>query len=72
MNSAEATTIDRGELINDLANMIRIPSVNRFREDDPLHPAEAAMANYFEKRLSELGSETSSQDLSAERRNVHG
>jgi acetylornithine deacetylase/succinyl-diaminopimelate desuccinylase-like protein len=72
MNSAEAVTVDREALINDLANMIRIPSVNRFGEDDHLHPAEAAMANYFEKRLTELGLETSSRDISSGRRNVWG
>ncbi len=37
MNNAKTVTVDRVVLINDVANMIHIPKINRFGEDDLFH-----------------------------------
>ena len=59
-------------LVDDLSAMVRIPSVNTFGNEDPNHPAEAEMADYFESRLKELGLETDSAVVENGRRNVWG
>ena len=72
MTDFEAFSVDRQALVTDLVNMIRIPSVNCFGANDPQYPAEAAMADYLEKRLNCLGISTESRVVSDGRRNVWG
>lgn len=64
--------VNEQNLIDDLTAMVRIPSTNRFGEDDPSDPAEAAMADFFEKRLQDLNLEVESVTIADGRRNVWG
>lgn len=40
--------ISKQNIIDGLSAMVRIPSVNTFGHHDAAHPAESAMADYFE------------------------
>jgi len=64
--------INEQNLIDDLSNMVRIPSLNTFGNEDPDNPAEEDMAKYFEKRLAELGLEMDSIEVANGRRNIWG
>lgn len=72
MNDLDTLAVDRAALVTDLANMIRIPSVNQFNDEIPDQPAEAVMADYFETRLRELDLDVDSRTLANGRRNVWG
>ena len=60
--------VDHSRITNDLADMIRIPSVNTFGGP----AAEGAMADYFEQALRKLGLEIDSHEVSHGQRNVWG
>ena len=64
--------IENSFLRQNLAKMISIPSVNPFGSFDPDKPAEAGMAAFFEKSLSNLGLETFSHVVANGRKNVWG
>ena len=64
--------INQEALVNDLAAMVRIPSVNGFAEIDPAKPAEEAMAVHLETELAKFGLEVETQMVSNGRRNVWG
>lgn len=64
--------INKQRLIEDLAAMVRIPSVNGFGAHDPDKPDEEAMAVHLERELQNLGLEVESQMVSHGRRNVWG
>ena len=66
------TNIENSFLRQNLAKMISIPSVNPFGSFDPDKPAEAGMAAFFEKSLSNLGLETFSHVVANGRKNVWG
>ncbi|MFT4702244.1 MAG: acetylornithine deacetylase/succinyl-diaminopimelate desuccinylase-like protein, partial [Yoonia sp.] len=68
----ELPTVHRENLIDDLAQMIRIPSVNCFGASGVSLPPEAAMADFFERRLLELGLDVESHVVADGRRNVWG
>ena len=57
-------------MLNNLDQMIRIPSTNPFGKYDSKKPAEGAMADFFESCLSNLGLETFSHVVSNGRKNV--
>ena len=57
MTITHQNTVDRGALVADLANMVRIPSVNNFGKEIIGAPPEEAMGKYLEKRMLELGLE---------------
>ena len=59
-------------LIQNLSQMISIPSVNPFGIFDINKPAEEDMANFFENCLLNLGLETKSHVVSDGRKNVWG
>lgn len=64
-------TIDRDQLIADLSDLIRCPSVNTFGA--PINcGAEAAMADLFEQQLRGLGLEIGTHEVLPGRRNVWG
>ncbi len=64
--------VNEQNLIDDLSAMVQIPSPNTFGHDDPTHPAEAAMADYFEKRLNDLKLDVETVEVADGRRNVWG
>ena len=64
--------INQEALVNDLAAMVRIPSVNGFADIDPAKPAEEAMAVHLETELLKFGLEVETQMVSNGRRNVWG
>lgn len=64
--------INEKNLIEDLSQMVRIPSVNSFGNDDPANPAEADMADFYEAKLKELGLEMGSAEVENGRRNIWG
>ena len=64
--------INQEALVNDLAAMVRIPSVNGFADIDPAKPAEEAMAVHLETELSKFGLEVETQMVRNGRRNVWG
>ena len=66
------TPPDRNIILQNLQNMIRIPSINPFGVYDPASPAEREMANYFENCLLGLGLQTNSHFVSNGRKNVWG
>ena len=68
----ELPIVHRENLIDDLAQMIRIPSVNCFGASGVSLPPEAAMADFFERRLLELGLDVESHVVADGRRNVWG
>ena len=59
-------------LRQNLATMISIPSINPFGCSDHNNPAESAMADFFQKSLSNLGLETFSHIVAKGRKNVWG
>lgn len=64
--------VNQTALVQDLANMIRIPSCNPFGTPREGPPAEAAMAAYLMTRMRELGLEVDSHEVLPGRRNVWG
>ena len=66
------STPDHNSLLLNLSKMISIPSINPFGVFDPKKPAEAAMAHFFKKCLSDLGLETFDHVVSNGRKNVWG
>lgn len=72
MSLLDNIVVDRAALVSDLSDMIRIPSINPCNEKTMGPPAEAAMADYFETRLRDLGLEVDSCDVESGRRNVWG
>ena len=64
--------IDRARITADLAEMIRIPSVNTFGDFSAKPSAEAVMADHYEHALRALGLEVDSHEVSQGRRNVWG
>ena len=70
--SITAPQVDQDALLADLSAMVQIPSVNYFADIDPDAPPEAAMADYFEKRLLDFGLEVDSKVIADGRRNVWG
>jgi len=72
MTSPQQSAVDRDALVADLANMVRIPSVNNFGKEFTHGPPEMAMADYLEKRMQELGLEVSRADVSDGRQNIWG
>lgn len=63
--------IDRAQLVADLSAMIRCASVNTFGAPSDI-VAEAAMADFFEGQLRNLGLEVGSLEVEVGRRNVWG
>lgn len=63
--------IDRNQLLSNLSDMIRCPSVNTFGVASDVG-AEAAMADLFEGMLRELGLEIDSHVVTPGRRNIWG
>ena len=59
-------------LVQNLSNMISIPSVNPFDTNDTSKPTEEKMSNFFESCLLDLGLEPHSHLVSHGRRNVWG
>ena len=72
LNVRRMTHTENSFLRQKLAKMISIPSVNPFGSFDTDKPAEAGMADFFEKSLSNLGLETFSHVVSNGRKNVWG
>ncbi len=72
MRSNHQNIVDRDALIDDLANMIRIPSINPFGKKICDAPPEKAMAEYLEERMQELGLEIERQIVSDGRENIWG
>ncbi|MFT4716869.1 MAG: acetylornithine deacetylase/succinyl-diaminopimelate desuccinylase family protein [Paracoccaceae bacterium] len=72
MNKLASIEINREALVDDLVNMVGIPSVNPFGAADQSHSAEAGMADYLEARLRALGFEVGSKEVLPDRRNVWG
>ena len=62
----------KSQLLDDLADMIRTPSVNPFEGEMPVPAPEEAMAQLYETKLAALGLEVHSQPVSQGRRNVWG
>ena len=59
-------------LLDDLADLIRTPSVNPFEGEMPVPAPEEAMAQLYEAKLAALGLEVTSAPVSNGRRNVWG
>ncbi len=60
------------QLLDDLMTLVRIPSVNPFDGEMPVPAPEEAMAQAYEKMLTELGLTVESAPVSNGRRNVWG
>ncbi|MDG1416124.1 MAG: M20 family metallopeptidase [Alphaproteobacteria bacterium] len=60
------------QLLDDLMEMVRIPSVNPFDGEMPSPAPEEAMAQLYEGKLAALGLEVESTPVSHGRRNVWG
>ena len=66
------STNNHNFLIHNLSKMISIPSINPFGAFDLTKPAEADMAHFFQKCLSDFGLETFDHEISHGRKNVWG
>lgn len=64
-------SVNTSQIIADLSDMVRCPSVNTFGAETDSIP-EAAMADLFETKLRGLGLEVGSHDVSTGRRNIWG
>ena len=60
------------QMLDDLMDMVRTPSVNPFEGEMPVPAPEEAMAQLYETKLAELGLEVHSTPVSQGRRNVWG
>ena len=60
------------QMLDDLMDMVRTPSVNPFDGEMPVPAPEEAMAQLYENKLADLGLEVHSTPVSQGRRNVWG